>query len=78
MPRRKKVEGIEYIGAEEKPSNDAWIAVSILINGNEESYEIQVKDFCANVVRIHQTPETILRALVEGLEAKFGKRLSYH
>ena len=77
MPRPKKSLDIEVENVA-KPTNDALVTVQILVNNHEEIYEVTVKDFCTNVNRINQKPETVLAAMLEGLELRFGKRLSVH
>lgn len=83
MPRgrpRKLVENteMETVSVEEKFSNDAVVRVTIDVNGREATYDLIVKEFCCQVVKPKQTPETVLEALVSGLEAHFGKKLSIH
>ena len=76
MPRRKADNVIEI--SEPKPTNDALLRVTSLLHGEETTFVILVKDFCANVTRVHQTPETIMAAIVDGLENHFGKKVSLH
>jgi hypothetical protein len=78
MPRRKLQLVDENTVEETKPTNDAILHVEIEINGNVEAYMVVVKDFCCQVVKPKQTPETILEAVLSGLEASFGKRTSIH
>lgn len=76
MPRRKADNVIQI--SEPKATNDALLTVGVEINGGSETFEILVKDFCCNVTRVHQNPETILAAMIDGLEAHFGKKVSLH
>jgi hypothetical protein len=78
MPRPKLVK-TETIEAVEKPlSNHAVLTVAVDIAGVEDCFEIIVKDFCQNVSKVNQKPETILAALVCGLEQHFGRKVSFH
>lgn len=79
MARPKKIQGSDIeVENVAKVTNDAQMTVQILVNNHEEIYEVTVKDFCANVNRINQKPETVLAAMLEGLELRFGKKLSVH
>jgi hypothetical protein len=79
MARPKKTAGSDIeVENVVKTTNDANVTIQILVNNHEEIYEITVKDFCANVNRVNQKPETVLAAMLEGLELRFGKRLSVH